>query len=70
MRATVCLLRAGQPTRASNATKSGQFIGQLSWATDDPIGFKGLNILVSEHIIFGGFLIVTCLMLFVLANLN
>ena len=43
MRATVCLLHAGRPTRAGNAAKSGQFIGQLSWVTGDPISLKGLN---------------------------
>ena len=49
MRATVCLLRAGRPTHASDAAKSGQFIGQLSWVTGDPIGLKGLiNNLLSD----------------------
>ena len=43
MRATVCLLRAGWPTRAGDAAKSGQFIGQLSWVTGDSIGLKGLR---------------------------
>ena len=42
MHATVCLLRAGQPRRACAAAKSGQFVGQFSWVTGDPIGVKGL----------------------------
>ena len=42
MHATVCLLRAGQPRRAGAAAKSGQFVGQFSWVTGDPIGLKGL----------------------------
>ena len=43
MRATVCLLPAGWLTHAGDAAKSGQFIGQLSWVTGDPICRKGLN---------------------------
>ena len=43
MRVTVCLLRASRRTRAGDAAKSGQFIGQLSWVTGYPIGLKGLN---------------------------
>ena len=43
MHATVCLLRAGQPRRASRAAKSGQFIGQFTWVTGDPMGVKGLS---------------------------
>ena len=43
VRATVCLLRAGRPTRAGDMAKSGQFIGQLSWVTGDSIGLKGLT---------------------------
>ena len=39
---TVCLLRAGQPRRAGAAAKSGQFVGQFSWVTGDPIVVKGL----------------------------
>ena len=42
MHAAVCLLRAGQPTSAGDATKLGQFVGKLSWVTGDPIGVKGL----------------------------
>ena len=42
MHAAVCLLRAGQPRSASDAAKLGQFIGQFSWVTGDPIGVKGL----------------------------
>ena len=42
MHATVCLLHAGQPKSAGDAAKSGQFIGQFSWVTGDPIGLKGL----------------------------
>ena len=40
--AAVCLLRAGQPRSAGDAVKLGQFIGQFSWVTGDPIGLKGL----------------------------
>ena len=47
MHATVCLLRAGQPRRAGAAAKSGQFVGQFSWVTGDPIVFKGLKIRIS-----------------------
>ena len=39
----VCLLRAGQPRHGSDVAKSGQFIGQFSWVTGDPISIKGLN---------------------------
>ena len=39
----MCLLRAGQPRSAGDAAKSGQFIGQFSWVTGDPIVLKGLN---------------------------
>ena len=42
MHAAVCLLRAGQPRSAGNASKLGQFIGQFAWVTGDPIGLKGL----------------------------
>ena len=42
MHATVCLLRAGQPRRAGAAAKSGEFVGQFSWVTGDPIVLKGL----------------------------
>ena len=41
MHAAVCLLRAGQPKSASDAAKLGQFIGQFTWVTGDPIGLKG-----------------------------
>ena len=44
MHAAVCLLRAGQPRSADDAAELGQFIGQFSWVTGDPIGAKGLNI--------------------------
>ena len=43
MHGTVCLLRAGQPRRAGAAAKSGQFVGQFSWVTGDPIVVKGLK---------------------------
>ena len=43
MHATVYLLHAGQWRRASDAAKSGQFIGQFTWVTGDPIGLKGLT---------------------------
>ena len=43
MHATVSLLRAGQPRRAGNAAKSGQFIGQFLWVKYDPVGIKVLN---------------------------
>ena len=42
MHAAVCLLRAGQPRSAGDAAKLGQFIGQFSWVTGDPIVVKGL----------------------------
>ena len=41
MHAAVCLLRTGQPRSAGDAAKLGQFIGQFSWVTVDPIGLKG-----------------------------
>ena len=44
MHARVCLLRAGQPRRAGDAVKSGQFIGQFSWDKYDPTVVKGLRI--------------------------
>ena len=59
MHAAVCLLRAGQPRSAGQAAKSGQFIGQFSWVTGDPIVLKGLSMTVfiisvlSEIGIFG-----------------
>ena len=37
MHATVCLLRAGQPRRAGDAAKSGQFKGQFSWDENVPL---------------------------------
>ena len=43
MHGTVCRLRAGQPRRAGAAAESGQFVGQFSWVTGDPIVVKGLN---------------------------
>ena len=43
MHGTVCLLRAGQPRRAGAAAKSGQFVGQFSWVTGDPIVLNGLR---------------------------
>ena len=43
MHAAVCLLRASQPRSAGDTAKLGQFIGQFSWVTDDPIGVEGLN---------------------------
>ena len=42
MHAAVCVLRAGQPRSAGDAAKLGQFIGQFSWVTGDPIVVKGL----------------------------
>ena len=42
MHAAVFLLRAGQPRSGGDAAKSGQFIGQFSWVTGDPIVVKGL----------------------------
>ena len=39
----MCLLRAGQRRRAGDAAKSGQFRGQFSWVTGDPMGVKGLK---------------------------
>ena len=42
MHASTCLLRQGQPRSAGNAVKLGQFIGQFSWVTGDPMGVKGL----------------------------
>ena len=53
MYAKVCLLHAGQPRRAGNAAKSGQFIGQFSWVTSGPIGVKGLFYIPESH--FGFF---------------
>ena len=47
MHATVCLLRAGQPRSASDVAKSGQFTGQFSWVTGDPIVLKGLRLIHS-----------------------
>ena len=44
MHAAVCLLRAGQPRSTGDAAKLGQFIGQFSWVTGDPIGVKGLMV--------------------------
>ena len=44
MHAAVCLLRAGQPRSAGDAAKLGQFVGQFSWVTGDPIGLKGLTL--------------------------
>ena len=43
MHAAVCLLRAGQLRSAGDVAKLGQFVGQFSWVTGDPIGLKGLN---------------------------
>ena len=43
MHGTVCRLRAGQPRRAGAAAESGQFVGQFSWVTGDPIVVKGLD---------------------------
>ena len=45
MHAAVCLLCAGQPRSAGDAAKLGQFIGQFSWVTGDPIVLKGLKML-------------------------
>ena len=42
MHAAVCLLSAGQPRSVGDAEKLGQFMGQFSWVTGDPIGLKGL----------------------------
>ena len=43
MQATVCLLRAGQPNSAGDASKSVQIIFQFSWVTDNSIGLEGLT---------------------------
>ena len=43
MHAAVCLLRADQPRSAGDAAKLGQFVGEFSWVTGDPIGVKGLK---------------------------
>ena len=40
---SVCLLHAGQPKRAGDAAKSGEFIGEFSWVEYDPIIVKGLT---------------------------
>ena len=40
--ATVCLLRTGQPRRAGDVVKSGQFTGQFTWVTGDSMVVKGL----------------------------
>ena len=50
MHGTVCLLRADQPRRAGAAAKSGQFVGQFSWVTGDPIVLKGLKLRHSNEI--------------------
>ena len=42
MHATVCLLCAGQPRRAGDVAKSGEFIGESSWVAYDPITIKEL----------------------------
>ena len=41
MHATVCLLHAGQPKRAGDVAKSGEFIGEFSWVKYDPIAIEG-----------------------------
>ena len=51
MHAAVCLLRAGQPRSAGDAAKLGQFIGQFSWVTGNPIGVKGLNIKTTDCVV-------------------
>ena len=48
MHATVYLLRAGQRRRAGDTAKSGQFIGQFTWVTGDPIGLKELFSRIDE----------------------
>ena len=55
MHATVCLLRAGQPRRAGATAKSGQFVGQFSWVTGDPIGLKGLTISIIIKLTFDNY---------------
>ena len=57
MHGTVCLLRAGQPRRAGAAAKSGQFVGQFSWVTGDPIVVKGLRL---KRKAFGDRAFLTC----------
>ena len=42
MHAAVCLLHAGQPRRAGDVAKSGQFIDQFSWDRYVPMVVKGL----------------------------
>ena len=49
MHAAVCLFRAGQPRSAGDAEKLGQFIGQFSWVTGDPIGLKGLTVEIEDR---------------------
>ena len=49
--AAVCLLRAGQPRSAGDAAKLGQFVGQFSWVTGDPIVLKGISN-VNSHLYF------------------
>ena len=43
MHAAVCLLRAGQPKRAGDVEKSGEFLGEFSWVEFDPVGVRGLS---------------------------
>ena len=43
LHAAVCLLRAGQPKRAGDAAKLGEFLGELFWVEFDPMGERGLT---------------------------
>ena len=43
MHATVRLLRVGQPRRADDAAKSGQFIDQFSWVKYGPTVLKKIR---------------------------
>ena len=49
MHAAVCLLLAGQPRSAGEAAELGQFIGQFSWVTGDPIVLKGLKVAFESY---------------------
>ena len=43
----VCCVQAS-PRSAGDAAKLGQFIGQFSWVTGDPIGVKGFKLEESD----------------------
>ena len=46
MHAAVFLLRAGQPKRAGDAAKSGEFLGEFSWVEFDSVGVRGLCVFI------------------------